>query len=252
MEKVIFLTEADAGIALIRMEDRKNKNLFTQGFTGQLTEIFEFVEHNPLFKVIVLTGFDHYFLSGGTKEALLDIQRGEKTFLDTEDKRNLYSLPLDCRLPVIAAMQGHAIGGGLSLGLFADFIIMGTESIYTAGFMKYGFTPGFGSTYIFPQKLGMVLGSEMLLSARRYRGAELKERGVPFEVYSRAMVLGHALELARLLAEKPRESLLLLKDNLVSGIRAAIPAAIARELKMHEITFNLPEVKEKIISLYNN
>ena len=98
-------------------------------------------------------------------------------------------MPLDCKIPVIAAMQGHAIGGGFSLGLFADFVLLSRESIYTASFMKYGFTPGFGSTYIFPKKLGTVLGSEMLLTARKYRGEELKKRGASFEVYPRAEVL---------------------------------------------------------------
>lgn len=252
MEKVVFLSDEGDGVALIRMEDRQNKNLFTKEFTRQLTDTMQMAEDDVRFKVIVLTGFEHYFLSGGTQEALLDIQAGKKTFLDSENKRSLYSMPLDCKIPVIAAMQGHAIGGGFSLGLFADFVLLSRESIYTASFMKYGFTPGFGSTYIFSKKLGTVLGSEMLLTARKYRGEELKKRGAPFEVYPRAEVLERSLELARLIAEKPRESLITLKDNLVADIREALPKAIEKELEMHRITFNLPEVKERIIDLYSN
>lgn len=246
------MSEVKHGVALIRMEDRENKNLFTQEFTKQLTDMIERVEEDEQFRVIILTGFDHYFLSGGTKEALLDLQAGKKTFLDSENKRSLYSLPLDCKIPVIAAMQGHAVGGGLSLGLFSDHVIMARESIYTASFMKYGFTPGFGSTYIFPKKLGIVLGEEMLLSARTYRGEELKRRGIPFEVYPRKEVLERAIELAVLLAEKPRQSLIVLKDALVREIRENIPKAIEHELYMHDITFKQTEVRDKILNLYES
>jgi polyketide biosynthesis enoyl-CoA hydratase PksI len=252
MEQIIFLSEVNSGIALIRMEDRVNKNTFTKEFIEQFYDTMKKAENDERFKVIVLTGFDNYFLSGGTQEALLDIQAGRSNFLNTGDKGNLYSLPLDCKLPVIAAMQGHAIGGGLSLGLFADVVILAKESIYTASFMKYGFTPGFGSTYIFPKKLGVVLGSEMLLSARRYHGEELEKRGIPFEVCRRKDVLNHALEIADLLAEKPRQSLIVLKENLVKEMRDAVPQAIEKELVLHDITFHLPEVREKLFTLYDN
>lgn len=252
MEKVVHVSDEGDGIALIQMEDRENKNLFTENLTCQLTETLQEVETDVRFKVIILTGFGHYFLSGGTQDALLDIQAGKKTFLESDGKCNFYSLPLNCKIPVIAAMQGHAIGGGLSFGLFADFALLARESIYTASFMKYGFTPGFGSTYIFPKKLGAALGMEMLLTARKYRGEELGRRGIPFEVYPRGVVVDRALELARLLSEKPRESLVVLKENLVSEIRGALPEAIEKELKMHEVTFSLPSVKEKIIDLYKS
>ena len=59
-----------------------------------------------------------------------------------------------------------------------------------------------------------------------------------------------AIELAELIAEKPRTSLITLKDNMVEEIRANLPQAIDKELVMHNITFHQPEVKEKIMDLY--
>ena len=94
--------------------------------------------------------------------------------------------------------------------------------------------------------------SEMLLSARKYHGEELQRRGAPFEFYPRKEVLERAIELASILAEKPRESLIVLKDNLVEEMRKKVKEAIEKELAMHNITFNLPEVKENIINLYND
>ena len=77
------------------------------------------------YKVVVLTGYDTYFASGGTRESLLAVHEARAKFTDV----NLYSLPLECRIPVISAMQGHGIGGGFVLGLFADFVVLGGESV---------------------------------------------------------------------------------------------------------------------------
>ena len=147
-------------------------------------------------------------------------------------------------------MQGHGIGGGFVLGLFADFVILSRESVYTTNFMKYGFTPGMGATYIIPKKLGLSVGEELLLNAGNYRGADLEKRGVPFPVYARSEVPGQALQLARQLAEKPRLSLMTLKAHLVAPMRQELPGIIAQEVAMHEKNFHQPEVKERIISLF--
>jgi polyketide biosynthesis enoyl-CoA hydratase PksI len=90
----------------------------------------------------------------------------------------------------------------------------------------------------------------MLLSARTFYGRDLKERGVPFPVLRRAEVLPYALELAENLAEKPRASLITLKDHLVSDLRAELPSYIEREVAMHDKTFHQPEVRDLIQSRY--
>jgi polyketide biosynthesis enoyl-CoA hydratase PksI len=147
-------------------------------------------------------------------------------------------------------MQGHGIGGGFVLGMFADFPVLSRESVYTTNFMKYGFTPGMGATFILPQKLGIGLAEEMLIGARTYRGEELQKRGVPFPVLPRAQITEYVLELAASIAEKPRISLVTLKDHLVRPLRAGLPAVIQQEVAMHEKTFHLPEVRERIEVLF--
>ena len=143
-------------------------------------------------------------------------------------------------------MQGHGIGGGFVMGLFADFVILSRESIYTTNFMKYGFTPGMGSTFILPQKLGIALSHEMMLGAKTYRGEELRQRGIAFPVLRRDEVMDYAFELAQTLAEKPRISLVTLKDHLVAPLREQLPEFIAKEVKMHEKTMHRSQVSELI------
>ena len=228
------------------MQDRSHKNTFSEELMQGLIRSFRSIETNSDYKVVILTGYDNYFASGGTKEGLLALQEGKIRFTDMK----IYNLPLDCRIPVIAAMQGHGIGGGFVMGLYSDFVIFSRESIYTANFMKYGFTPGMGATWILSQRLGFSLAHEMLLNACNFRGAELERRGIPFPVLPRQEVQSYALHLARQVAEKPRLSLITLKDHLVSHLREQLPAILEKEVAMHEKTFHQPEVKDRILSLF--
>lgn len=247
-EPVIVLKEIDAGIVEIRMQDKVSKNTFSMELAEGLIEAFATINDNANYRVVILTGYDSYFASGGTKESLLLLSAGHGKFTDID----LYSLALNCPIPVIAAMQGHGIGGGFALGMFADFPILSRESIYTTNFMKYGFTPGMGATFILPRKLGICLAEEMMMMARTYRGEELQKRGVPFPVLPRAEVMPYAIEMARDIADKPRISLVTLKDHLVASLREGLSEVIDQEVVMHEKTFHRPEVKDRIEALFGS
>lgn len=248
METVVKLSEIEEGIVQVTMEDRLSRNTFSEGFIKGIMEAFETIKNTPAYKVVVLTGYDNYFCCGGTKEELFKIYKGEKRFNDFK----FFTLPLECQVPVISAMQGHAIGGGLVFGLYADFSILGKENMYTANFMKYGFTPGMGGTYIIPLRLGEALGNEMLFTAENYRGGELKERGVLLKVVPKNEVLTEAMTLAKSLAEKPRKSLITLKEHISAPIKNKLSDIIKKELAMHTLTFHQPEVAERIEALFGS
>lgn len=243
---VLDMKELGSGIVQLTMHDRTHKNTFSMQLIGSLIEAFAEIQGNEDYRVVLLTGYDSYFCSGGTQESLTMLHEGKGKFSDS----NLYSLALDCDIPVIAAMQGHGIGGGFVFGMFCDFIVLSRESIYTTNFMKYGFTPGMGATYVLPKKLGLSLAQEMLTSARTFRGEQLANRGVPFPVLPRAEVLQYAQQLAQDIADKPRKSLVTLKSHLVREIREQLPAVIEQEVAMHDITFHQPEVRDRIERLF--
>ena len=245
-EDVVLLQDLDTGVVQVKMQDKAHKNTFSPELMRGLGEAFETVKRREDCKVVILTGYDSYFASGGTREALLSLSEGKGKFTDT----NLYSLALDCPIPVISAMQGHGVGGGFAMGLFSDIVILSRESLYTTNFMRYGFTPGFGTTLILPRKLGICLAEEMMMSAKNYYGEELQKRGVPFPVLPRSEVMEYALDLARTIAEKPRVSLVTLKDHLVAELREQLPRFVEREVAMHEATFHQPEVRENILALF--
>lgn len=241
---VVTLETIEPGIVQVTMQDRVHHNSFSDELTLGLLDVFPRIAALPDCRAVILTGYDSYFATGGTRDGLLALHAEKGSFADT----NLYRLALDCPVPVIAAMQGHGIGGGFVMGLFADFVVLSRESVYTTNFMTYGFTPGMGATLIVPEKLGLALGEEMLLLGRNYRGEDLKQRGVPFPVLPRKDVYPHALDLARGLAEKPRVALVELKAQLVRSLRDRLPAVVEREKAMHAATFHAPGVKDRILT----
>ncbi len=239
---VVHLTELGKGIVQITMRDEQYRNTFSQALIDGLYECFGQVARHHHYKVVILTGYDSYFCSGGTKEELIRLHRREIRF----DALDFFHIALDCKLPVISAMQGHGIGGGFVLGLYGDMVVLGAESIYTTNFMRYGFTPGMGCTLIVPEKLGTMVGTEMMYTAENYRGQELADRGIPLVVVPRKEVLNHAITMAEAIAEKPRLSLITLKEHLTADIRRKLPQWIAQEVAMHDITFHQPEVADLI------
>src|SRR5947209_8712243 len=182
--KVVRATVYPQGIVVVKLEDGEARNMFSAALMEGVAEVFAHIEQTPGYKVGVLTGYDSYFASGGTKESLLAIQAGKAKFTDF----NIFQLALDCKLPVIAAMQGHGIGAGWTLGMFADVVLLSQESRYVSPYMNYGFTPGGGATFILADKVGPDVARESLLTAQQYTGSELKDRGLRLPVLPRAEV----------------------------------------------------------------
>jgi polyketide biosynthesis enoyl-CoA hydratase PksI len=242
MSDAVRLMATPEGIAVVALEDRESSNTFSTAFIDGLMRAFERIRASNSLKAVVVHGYDSYFCCGGTREELVAIQEGQLEFAALP----FYDILLQCELPVIAAMQGHAVGGGLVLGCYADMVVLAEESLYGAVFMKYGFTPGMGGTYIIPRQFGKLLGAEMLFTARNYYGHELRARGIPARVVKRAEVIPAAVAMARTLADKPRLALTELKKALAEPVRQALPRVVETELAMHRVTFAQPEVRARI------
>jgi len=247
MNSVVKLNIVDDEIAVVIMEDRESKNTFSRELLTGLVETFKIINENTSLKTVIIHGYDSIFCAGGTQEELIDIFEKKISFTDLDF---IYKGFLSCPLPVISAMQGHAIGGGLAFGLYADIIILGEERLYSANFMKYGFTPGLGATFIIKEKFGINLANEMMLTAANYHGGTLKERGVSAAVVKKHEVIEKAMDIARKLKDMPRISLMELKKTIAKPFLDKLDDIIKREVEMHEITFAGQEVRTRIENLF--
>nr|WP_175959405.1 SDR family NAD(P)-dependent oxidoreductase [Burkholderia pyrrocinia] len=219
------------GVALVRMQAVADNNMFTQALLDGLAAAFGAIEADPAVRAVVLTGTDKVFSMGGTPSALERLARKEGSFTDVPF---LYEGLARCRVPVIAALRGHAAGGGLTFGLHADHVVLDRDGTYSANFVKFGFTPGLGATYALERRFGAALAAEMCMTAAAYAGRDLEALGVALRFVDGPQVLQSALRIADAIAEQSAPVVNALKRELAERTGADLAKVIAREAAMHD------------------
>jgi len=131
--------------------------------------------------------------------------------------------------PVVAAVQGAAVGAGLGLALAADFRVAAPEARFTANFVKLGFHPGFGLTHTLPRLVGAQRAELMFLTGRRLKAEEALAWGLVDEVVPAEELRAAALRLAQEIAENAPLALTATRGTLRAGLAEAVRAATLRE-----------------------
>lgn len=230
----------------LSMADEQGRNAFSEAFVADLELALSTVCTSRIVKVLVMTGLPDVFASGAPKGLLARLARGELVPTDIM----LSKAVLDIPVPTIAAMQGHATGGGLALGLCADILLMARESRYGASFMNMGFTPGMGMTRLLEHVFSPAIAHELLYTGQFRRGRELIGCSGVNYILPGSEVCAKAFDVALQIAEKPRCSLELLKRTLSIGRRQAFEESRTIEAMMHSISFMQNEVRARIEDEY--
>lgn len=131
--------------------------------------------------------------------------------------------------PLVAAVQGAAVGAGLGLALAADFRIAAPEARFSANFVKLGFHPGFGLTHTLPRVVGEQRAGLLMLTCRRLKPDEALAWGLVDEVVPAADLRGAALRLAEEIAENAPLAVAATRRTWRAGLLEAIRQATARE-----------------------
>ena len=247
MSNIVSLNVRSDGIAEVTMHDVARKNIFSEelidGIIGAIDELEE--KHKP--PVMILKGLSDVFSGGGEKQTLLDLADGKVAVKDLLVSEKL----INTSFPVIAAMEGHAVGGGLIMAVCCDIVIAARESRYGAVFMSMGFTPGMGCTTLLQELFGPYIANEMMLTAKRFKGRELIEKKTNINyILPKEQVVPKALDVALQIADKNVKSVYLLKYALSARKKKLLIDARLQEDYMHRISFGYPETKETIKSFY--
>ena len=132
--------------------------------------------------------------------------------------------------PIVAAVQGAAVGAGLGLALVADFRVVAPEARFTSNFVKLGFHPGFGVTYTLPRLIGQQRAALMCLSGRRINGEQAVEWGLGDVLAPLDKLLDTAVELAAEIAENAPLAVQSTRATLRAGLAEAVKKQTDQEL----------------------
>jgi 2-(1,2-epoxy-1,2-dihydrophenyl)acetyl-CoA isomerase len=196
---------ADDFVATVELH-RPPNNYFDVALIRSLAEALESLDAGGACRAVVLCSEGKHFCAGADFTG----RRGLAENVGTRGGGHLYEEALRLfmtKTPIVAAVQGAAIGGGLGLALAADFRIASPEARFAANFARLGFHHGFGMTITLPQAIGRQRALEMLYTARRVHGDE-------------AMRIGLCDRLA------PAESLREVAHALAGEIAASAPLAV--------------------------
>jgi polyketide biosynthesis enoyl-CoA hydratase PksI len=230
-------------IAAVRMADVSGRNRFGPQLSRGVIDGFAQAVADPQVCVVLLLGLPDVFSGGATENDLLD-DRPDSVRIGYE----VISTVADCPVPVIAAARGHAIGGGLSLLLSADMVVLNERARYSANFVGYGFTPPLSSRVIMTAWLGAPLAAEMLYTGRAYAGRELHDRAPALRVAAPEDVESTAQEIAQRVAMAPRRTLELLKAQLLRRLRSEVRQDEEQSHADHFASYDPAAVREGVES----
>jgi len=228
---MVGLTTVD-GVATVTLDDPASANALGERMVHELSRAFERAAQEQSTRAVVLTAVGDAFSHGAPRDLLLKLTRGDVSPSDIR----LPKILLDCPVPIVAAMAGHATGGGFALGLSADIVVLAEESRYGFTFMNLGFTPGMGSTALCEHVLSPAVAHELLYTGELRRGRDLVRAGVN-HIVQRPKVLPLAFDIAARIALKPRVAVEALKQTLSLPRRQAFERSITTESLMHRLTF---------------
>jgi enoyl-CoA hydratase/carnithine racemase len=209
----------DGHVALLEI-DRPPYNFVSVDLMRALADALDDVDADTALRASVLTAAGKAFCAGAdlaSPGGLGDDPMAWIAALYVEAAR-LFST----RKPIVAAIQGAAVGAGLGLALAADFRVVAPEARFCANFVKLGFHPGFAITHALPRVIGAQRAHLMCLTGRRIKGEQALEWGLADEMAPLAELRGAALALARELAEAGPLALAATRATLRAGLAEAV------------------------------
>lgn len=205
---ILVSTEGKAGI--IRMNRPEALNALNTELTSEIGSALDRFENDSETGAIVLTGSDKAFGAGADIKELRD-----KTFSDVYEEQLItrtWERTATCRKPVIAAVSGHAVGGGCELALMCDIIIASETAAFSLPETRIGVIPGAGGTQRLTRIVGKAVAMDMILSGRVMPAPEALARGLISRIAPAETYLSDAIALAQKLASLSRPILMLAKE----------------------------------------
>ncbi len=234
---------------------RPPHNFFDFHLIRQLADTFEALDPDPACRAIVLCSQGKSFCAGA------NFGDGSRVQADGSVEGALNRVGIDhlyveaVRLfaatkPVVGAIQGAAIGGGLGLALVPDFRVGCPETRFAANFTRLGFHPGFGLTHTLPRVIGRQKADLMFLTSRRIRGIEAHAWGLLDVLTDQAQVRETAWALAREIATNAPLGVTSTRATLRQGLSEAVRAATDRELQEQTRLRKTEDFKEGIAATH--
>ncbi len=239
MTDAITIQDAPGGVRLIGFNRPEKKNAITGAMYDAMRAALEEADASEAVGAVVFTGMPGVFSAGND---LADFLAGARdSFLDAPPLQFIRQLART-RTPMVAAVDGIAVGIGATLTLHCDLVFVGSSARFRMPFVDLGLVPEAASSYLLPRRVGRLKATELLLLSEPYDADAAVALGLANAVIPSDMLVEHALAQAARLAALPRGALAASRA-LIRGDQAQVEAALEAEAQAFEARLRAPEAQ---------
>jgi enoyl-CoA hydratase len=238
-----ILYNYDAGIATITFNRPDKLNALNQEMLAEFQDALDQVRQNPEIRVLLLTGAGRAFIAGADISEFLQFGPLEARHFAASAHDLGFALAA-LEIPVIACVNGFALGGGLEMAMACDFIYAADTARLGQPEINLGIIPGFGGTQRLSRLVGKATAKEMILTGRMVDASEAKTLGLVAQVFSADNFMAECQKVARALAAKGRVSLRAAKQAIDRGFDLDLRNACLQEVDAFALCFATPDAHE--------
>ncbi|WP_431027444.1 enoyl-CoA hydratase [Lysinibacillus sp. LZ02] len=237
--------KVDDGVAVVSIS-RPPANALSQGLINEVNELLDAVEHDEAVRVIVLHGEGRFFSAGADIKEFTDVQTGEEFAKLAKNGQFVFERIETFSKPVIAAIHGAALGGGLELAMSCHMRFVTEKAKLGLPELQLGLIPGFAGTQRLPRYVGVAKAAEMMFTSDPISGVEAVQWGLANRAYSDEDLLPTTLEIAKKIAKKSPVALKAAIHMLQYSKPASFFEGVAAEAESFGTVFVSADAKEGI------
>jgi len=238
-----------AGILEIVLQKPQSLNSVTAAMHTELTRIWREIDADPSIQVVLVRGADGKFSSGGDFDLVEAIMTDYPTRMRVwKEARDLVYNLINCSKPIVAAVEGPAVGAGLAVALLSDIAIAGRSARFVDGHVRLGVAAGDHAAIVWPLLVGMAKAKYYLLLNETMTGEEAERLGLIAQVVDDGQAYEAALAVAQRLAKGSPSAIRFTKYALNNWLRMAGPIFDA-STALEFLGFTGPDAAEGLASL---
>lgn len=250
MEEPAVLYEVEGSVGTITLNRPAGRNAMTAELLDAFSAAIEQPRCDQDIRCLVITGTGRCFSAGADLRSSL--QREDLGRPSTEASFAMYEpflKVLDIEVPVVAALNGHAVGGGFGLALLADIRVANADAKYGANFARLGIHSGLGISYVLPRLVGAAHASELLFTGKLITGSEALQMCLVTYAKDSAEVLPTAMALARSIAASAPLAVRQMKSSIRRALGWQIRDAALEEAALQAASLQTEDAKEGVAAI---
>ena len=240
----IVLEHAEPGIYVLTVNRPKALNALNAATLAELANAIARIAEDAEARVLLVTGMgDKAFIAGADISAMQTMSTLEAQAFSEKGTRVMQAVEA-LPIPVIALVNGYALGGGCELAMACDWIIASERAVFGQPEVSLGIPPGFGGTQRLARLVGRALAMELVTSGRQIKADEALRIGLANHVVAGEQLMEKGLEMARLIAAKAPIAVRVCKQAIQRGLDLDLANGCVLETSLFALAFGTADRKE--------